>query len=290
RISILFQVGARWPGFCVYSHSTQDLNQSILKAIQKAKKPLSVTQTRDELPTQIRPSVEAVYQALDELQNHGEIHHWPSRSRAGAFWNCSAEGFACEKILECAIKPVSRTSLKAEASRKTPGFTQAKIDSLITKLRSEGKIFIHPPVGRFRQRYAASPPDPTPYLDGIVRNLEDKAIQLARCGVERDEVIKTFASKIGSSGAKSPNEEQSLAKTLLKILNLVSHRPVVSVVELKKLIGKQKTDFDTAILELSNSGLVKLHVIDDPQNLGEDALYDCVKGDAGIFYGGVSLR
>lgn len=274
-----------------------ELARIVFTAVERSDEPLTSKRVRETLSVPLRQPERRIQTILDQLARAGRIHRWPPKQanqKRTTYWIHDPKQYAADRIVECVGEgPLSRTDLRAKATSRIPSFSQTKVDQLITDLCHAGRIIKHPPVGRYRVRYAAVAPDPTPYLKQAIEAFNNKSRQLSKeCGLNPQEIIAAFDAGVGfPRDVGNTGSPVGLGETLLAILRLVPHRQVIPVNDLRQIVGKPKNEFDQAALELHRRGRAYLHGHDDPYNVNEyireELVYD---KDKDRYFGGIALR
>ena len=280
----------------------------LLKLVKNAAKPLSVKEATKNIPKLYALDEKGVVALLKELVNEGQISYWPI-SRKPSYWHRDLVSYANERLMGLLNKPGSRAQLRDLLAKELFGYPKSKVDKLVgqlvSKLASEGKIFVHPRGGKVRStKYSLSPPDPTLYMTPAKNELVKVIKKLEKAGLSARDVYEALGTMVLSGKAREPiaqtapssqpQQKRDLGREILSVIPQVEPRAheqaLVYIPQIREAITASKEEFDRAILDLAKNERIFLHRHVHPGELSQDELSKMVKDSYGYVYMGVVLR
>lgn len=254
---------------------------------------------------------------------------------AGRCWKLAAKAYIgrdpAEVARDAALAaladgPATEKEIEARVAKALPGYRGARLRKLLVELAGHRAVLELPRRKRAPSRWVAAPPrDLAPFLEAVMKALDEVARALAPYGVGRDALLGALApagvpaavdarAALGahaldgpanggargvatSSGAPGPQREDAPAVTDDRMLSaILAVRPdarlrvFVSLRDLRRKLLVPKDVFDAAVLSFGARGHAVLHHHDHAPALDEAERGDLVTDGHGNFYAGLVLR
>jgi hypothetical protein len=251
----------------------------IRRFVAGADEPVPAGRIGAALPSAYRLSVPELRRELARLVETGQLHAWPGRRYAS---RPHAELLA-ERLLAAVARQGRLT--RAEAG-KVAGKTAVKV---LQRLAEQGRLFLHPRLGRRGPAWQADPPDALeharPLLDGVIETLQKK-------GFGREAALQAMARHAGAV-PKRTDPSQAVLDAIAQLDPRTATGALVFLPHLRHALSDHfpdKLSFDRALLALLAQGRVELQSHPVPSQLNEAERASMIDNGRGSFYMAVGLR
>lgn len=270
--------------------SDADLRLALRDTVARLGKPTSPAELRKALPKPYqRPPAELTRLLADIAREGGLV---AVKDGKGFRYSDRDPASVLAPAIHAALRegPLAKKDLEARIKRAAPGFEKILPNVLAAEI-ARGAVREHPKAGKQPLRYGLEPPDPTPFLAKIVKDLSAIAKKLAPNGVTPGSIHAALGRALGVVHAPDPRTDDDAVLAALR--ELASREPpgaLLSVRGLRALAPLDKARFDGAVLRLARAGRLTLHHHDFPASLPEAERAGLIVDEHGVHYVGVAPR
>jgi len=271
-----------------------DLRLALRDAVARLGKPISPAELRRALPRPCQRPPAELAKLLADLAREGTLF----AVKEGRSLKYSARDPAA--VLGPAITealrggPLGKKDLTARVKRSAAGFEKLLPGALVEAIK-QGAVREHPKAGKTPLRYGLTPPDPTPYLAKITKDLVALQKKLAAHGVTAAAIHASLGRGLGvatepARDAVARDVASDDAAVLAGLHALAAAEPagvLLGVRALRARVAIDKDRFDRAALRLAQAGELKLHHHDFPESLPAAERAELVEDARGVHYIGV---
>lgn len=277
------------------SATDADLRLALRDAVARLAKPISPAELRRALPRPYQRPPADLAKLLAALAHEGALFavkegrslKYAARDPATVLGPAIAEALRGG--------PLGKKDLTARVKRSAAGFEKLLPGALVEEIK-RGAVREHPKAGKTPLRYGLTPPDPTPYLAKITKDLAALQKKLAAHGVTAAAIHASLGRALGvprmpvSGDVESVDIESDDAAVLAALHRLATAEPpgvLLGVRALRARVALDKERFDRAALRLAQAGKLKLHHHDYPESLPAAERAELVLDARGVHYIGV---
>jgi hypothetical protein len=256
---------------------TGDLSERILAAVRTAAKPVTFNYLLKVAKAEKSETEEALAHAI----NRGQLHRWPDYRRSQYFWHASAEEKAREAVLAAAAaQALSKPALSKAAAKKLRGFSEKRMDNVVSALLSEKQLKAVPAFTG-NSKLLVRPGDTQTYFRAAQAFIEER---IRKAGFD-PAAFSTHDKPAAESGAAA-----ALILEAVRALEPVRGVPVSTLRLRNHLPAIEKREFDSAAMELRAKHEVFLNLHTDTYNISQSEKDLLIDGGDGTFYVAISLR
>lgn len=285
-------------------HALNEEIDILLKTLQQAEEPLTVSQIRKQLPPG-KLSEKRIAEILNDQLSQRRVYRFkPYGGKSERYWTRGHEEYAREAILKAlADEPLSRGDLDRKVKAKLRDYSEEKRKQLLNALIKEGAAREWPaPIGGKAKLLSSRPPDAQFYIEQDLMKLRKKLDLTDKQMLEEAQSLLTKLRRkhgIKDEPAVQPEAPQARDFSPLIFDRMARLEPasvngaLVSLTELRRALRPEITEkdtFDRAILDLARQGRVAVHKHDYPASLSEGELNELVTDGNGKYYIGIALR
>ncbi len=278
-------------------------NEVLLKTLQQADRPLTISQIRKQLPSgKYKLSEKRIAEILDDQLRQQRVYRFkPSGGKSDRYWTRDHEDYARETILKrLDERPMTRSDLIRRTNAELRDCSEEKRRDLLNRMLKEGALRKWPAmIGGRSELFSTRPPDSQFYIEHALTKL-CKKLDLPREKLIEDaqRLLTRTQQKPGleSGPASEPDREDFTQLILDRIIQIKPAAKTGALVSLTELRGAlkdkipDKASFDEAVIRLAEQESVALQYHDFPASLNQDELNGLVTDGRGNYYIGVSLR
>lgn len=267
-----------------------ELRLAVHDAVVRLGAPTSPAELRKALPKLYQRPAAELTGVLDALAREGRL--FAVKAGKASKYTDRDPASVLPPAIQAALRdgPLDKKQLAARVERAVPGFGGAFAEILVAQI-ARGAVREHPKAGKTSARLGLDPPDPTPFLAKVVKDLKALTKQLAPSGVTPNAIYAALGRALGLERATDPVADETEVRVALRELS--SREPpgaLLSVRGLRALTSLDKPRFDGAVLRLARDGELTLHHHDFPASLPEVERAALVQDAHGVHYVGVALR
>jgi hypothetical protein len=249
---------------------------------------------------------------LEKLVAAGRLHAFPAATAKGKprFWDRDLAEVGRLAIIQVLEKKGPQT--EANLKKGAKGLSAEQFVRLFHDLVDQGKLLRHPPLpGAKGELFGVRPPSAATYLNEIGGQLTKIVAALLAARVSEGELRQalvqlmestgiSFGGTSQSSGTATLNRPEPVASqesTAVELLELMKRLEpgaergaLVGSRELRRASLLEKSQFDSAVLDLARHGKLSLHRHDYASSLNQQERDDLVTDGAGTYYVGMAIR
>jgi hypothetical protein len=249
---------------------------------------------------------------LEKLVAAGRLHVFPAATAKGRprFWDRDLAEVGRLAIIQALEKKGPQTESNLKKCAK--GLSAEQFAGLFHDLVDQGQLLRHPPLpGTKGELFGSRPPSAATYLKEIGNQLTKVVSTLIAAKVSDSELRQalvqlmestgiTFGGASQSNGTETLNRpeqvtgQDSTGADLLELMKRLEpgaeRGALVGSRELRRAALLEKSQFDSAVLDLARHGKLSLHRHDYASSLSQQERDDLVTDGAGTYYVGMAIR